>query len=259
MSQQPDVPPTATWQPVPRPVTKRHKWPWVVAGVVVLIFVIAGIAGQRDTTQTTQPAAAPLVAQTTTTSPVPAPATIQPTTTTTTTSLPPAPPVVKSGRGDDVVTIERAGVKIVKFECPKCTSNTIVKTDGAESLLVNTIGKYRGQHWVDIRDGSVTSTYTINAKGAWTLTVGGLDMARSIASGPVTGTGDDVVILGHESKSAAITNKGEGNFIVQVVSLDTLGIDLAVNQIGGYSGTVPLDGPAIVQVNSAGSWTVTPK
>jgi hypothetical protein len=261
MNQQPNMPPAPSWQPVSppapsaRPAKKRHRWPWVVAGAVVAIFVVAGITGQRDTPQTSQPAAtslAPIAPA------APAPqqqtTTVQPTTT-----VPPAPPVVKSGRGDDVIAIERPGVKIVKFECPRCTSNTIVETDGAESLLVNTIGKYSGQHWVDIRDGSTTSTYTIKAKGAWTLTVGGLEMARAIANGPVTGKGDDVVVLNHNSNSAAITNKGAGNFIMQVVSLDTLRIDLAVNEIGGYSGTVPLDGPAIVQVNSEGSWSITPR
>lgn len=133
----------------------------------------------------------------------------QPTPPAPTTTAPPAPPVVKTGKGDDVLTIERAGVKVVKFDCPRCTGNTILETDGAESLLVNTIGKYSGKHWVDIRDGSVTSTYTIKATGAWTLTVGGLDQARIVADGPITGTGDDVVLAGQSAKAAAITNKGK--------------------------------------------------
>jgi hypothetical protein len=112
MRQQPGIPPASSWQPMPspaaaKPAKKRHKWPWVIAGIVVLILIVAAMTGQRDPAQTTQPAG---VAPTT------APAaqaqqttTVQPTTTTTT--LPPAPPRVKSGRGDDVVSIDRAGVK----------------------------------------------------------------------------------------------------------------------------------------------------
>jgi hypothetical protein len=160
--------------------------------------------------------------------------------------------MVISGHGDDVVTVDRTGLKIVTFERPNCTRNTILQTDGAESLLVNTVGNYRGQHWVDMRDGSMTTTYTVSATGNWTLTVGGLDMVQTFVDGPVTGSGDDVIIVDYVAEAAAITNKGSGNFVVWVVSFETSSIDLAVNQIGSYSGTVPFDSPAIIQVQSEG-------
>src|SRR5215210_529063 len=44
-----------------------------------------------------------------------------------------SPPRVYQGRGDDVVSIEKdPGLAIVRFECLRCTGNTVVKTDGQE-------------------------------------------------------------------------------------------------------------------------------
>jgi hypothetical protein len=197
----------------------------------------------------------------------PTPTTTQPppTTTTTTTTTPtttePPQPVVHEGKGDDVIPLAKppgvTGAAIVTFECPKCAGNTVVKSDGAESLLVNTIGPYHGARWIDVRDHSKTSQLTITAKGTWKITVSGIDQARRAnGSEPVQGDGDDVFVLDGKSKSAAITNKGKSNFAVHVVSNSSL--RLAVNEIGGYAGTVPLAAPALVQVTSSGMWTITP-
>ncbi|MER5264674.1 hypothetical protein ABTZ99_21625 [Actinosynnema sp. NPDC002837] len=178
--------------------------------------------------------------------------------TTTTTIPPPPPPSVFTGVGDDVITLDRpAGVKVVKFECPVCSGNTVLKSDGFESLLVNEIGAYSGTRWLDIRDGARTSTLTVNATGSWTVTVGGLEVAE-IAQGPMSGTGDAVLIYSGAGKKARITNVGESNFAVHAVSLQESRIKLLVNHIGGYEGTVPLTGPAVIQVTSGGNWTITP-
>ncbi|GLZ31253.1 hypothetical protein Lesp02_34410 [Lentzea sp. NBRC 105346] len=256
-----DPPPSSMWQqsaPVqvpqsyPLPLKKKpKKWPWIVGGVVVLIVAGSALSNaQRD--QATG------AASTTSAKPTTTVRTTTTTTTTTTTKPPPPPPSVFKGSGDDVITLDRpAGVKIAKFECPACTSNTMLKSDGFESLLVNEIGAYSGQMWLDIRDGSRTTTLTVKASGAWTLTVGELDMATK-ASGPVSGKGDSVVFFSGKSTKAKITNVGESNFIVHVVSLDKERLDLAVNHIGSYEGTVPLAGPALIQITSSGSWSITP-
>ena len=135
-----------------------------------------------------------------------------------------------------------------------------MERDGGESLLVNTIGSYTGKRWIDASSGSTTGRLTIKATGSWKVTIGGPDQARS-ASGPVSGKGDDVIALGGDTTTAALTNKGKGNFIVQSVPTDgsLFGGDLAVNEIGSYTGTVPLTAPTLVQVTSDGSWTITPK
>lgn len=257
---------------------KQRRWPWVASAAVVFVTGLAIAGGAQDAKQGVTAAVGPATtavaagqqaggqqAGTATAGAVrapaqnaaPAPAPAAPAQAAAPADPPAPPPSVFTGRGDDVVAIHRpAGVKVVRFSCPRCSGNTVVKTDGEEFLLVNTIGAYSGQQWADVHDGSTTSTITITATGAWTLTVGGLDLARH-AAGPVSGRGDDVIALTGGTTAAAITNRGSSNFVVQTVS--DAGTDIPVNEIGGYTGTVPLPAPALVQVTSDGTWSITPR
>jgi hypothetical protein len=242
-----------------RPKSKR--WPWVIAAVVGLLVVIGVANGGKRAADKVGAAATSSSAAELAKAPTTAAKTTTTTTTTrptTTTTPPPPPPTVYTGQGDDVITLDRpSGIKIVKFECSACTGNTVLKSDGFESLLVNEIGAYSGLRWMDIRDNSRTTTLTVSAQGAWTVTVGGLDMAP-VVDGVASGNGDSVVFLAGRSTKAKITNVGDSNFAVHVASIKTSRLDLAVNTIGGYEGTVPLAGPAIVQISSSGDWSVTP-
>ena len=241
--------------PVPpmEPAPKKHrKWPWITAAAVILLIVAISAtsnpdreAGTASAATTSANAPTSSAAVTTTTEP------------TTTTTPPPPPPSVYNGKGDDVITLDRPqGLKVIHFACAKCTGNTVLKSDGAESLLVNTIGAYDGQRWADIRDGSVTSSLTVSATGAWTITVGGIEMADVAGTGTANGRGDDVVLMPNSSTKAAVVNKGDSNFVVEDAPLAGGYLDLAVNEIGGYQGTVPLSGPALVQVTSSGTWSI---
>lgn len=174
---------------------------------------------------------------------------------------PASPPTVYNGRGDDIVSITKdPGVAVLHFDCPQCSSNTIVTTDGAESLLVNEIGNYTGKHLIDLRDGSTTITVTVKASGAWKMTVASGLGAAKVAAGDaaVTGQGDDVVLMHGTATKARITNRGPSNFIVYVISIRPPSINLAVNKIGGYEGTVALGAPAVITIKSSGNWTITP-
>lgn len=256
MSQPQDVQPYPP-APVPPPRKAKKKWPWVVGlvGALVVIGSAAATGGKDDAT--------PAVATTTTTTTAAAkPATtVAPTTTTTFQFAPPAPPEEFSGTGDDVLTITRPGPSVVAFECGGCTRNVVVKSNGAESLLVNTIGAYSGKRLIDITDGSRTTSITVTANAAWKLTVGGLPALAQLAGSPkdpVSGTGDDVITFVAGFSKAKITNTGERNFIVRSTSLNSGRISGVVNTIGGYDGTVPLAGPSIVEVRSSGDWSITP-
>lgn len=173
------------------------------------------------------------------------------------TTTPAASPVKSqkyTGSGDDVVTIDTVdSAAILKFQCPNCSGNVVLKTDGSEGLLVNTIGSYTGTHVINVGDGSVTGKLTISAEGDWTVSIGDL----STASKALSGVGDTALLLSGSTTDALIKNNGDGNFVVQVYNSD--GADLAVNEIGSYSGTVPMVLPALVQVTSQGSWSISPK
>jgi hypothetical protein len=176
----------------------------------------------------------------------------------TTIAAPTIPLRTYSGTGDDVVRLDKpSGIAVVSFSCPACTSNTSVTTDGADVSLVNVIGSYTGKRWLDESANSLTTQLTIKAHGRWTLTVGGLDQARRV-NGAVSGNDDHVFLLDGSTTTAAVTNRADSNFVVH--NIDTSGeIDLLINEIGSYTGTVPLRAPSIVEVQSSGSWTLTPR
>lgn len=177
------------------------------------------------------------------------------------TTPPPSTPVLAmktfNGAGDDIVSVDLKGLPaIVTFECPACSSNTVLKSNGADSLLVNEIGAYSGTHIIDTKKTSATTELEVSAVGAWTITVADLSTVNPV-SGPVRGHGDMVVYLAGKTSKAAITNVGQSNFVV--IGYGTSFPQLAVNEIGSYSGTVRLTAPAFVQVESSGDWTITPQ
>jgi hypothetical protein len=224
---------------------KRRKWPWIVLAVVVLLGLVIATSskggGAPPATNGSTPSAAAAPA-------APAPRAAQAA----------SAPTNYAGKGDDVVTIAKdSGPAIVTFECARCSGNTVLQSDGADALLVNTIGSYSGRHLIDPSDGSVTSTLTVKATGSWKITVASGLASATRADTSVSGHGDDVAVLTGDVRKAAITNKGgNSNFVVR--AYDGSGIpDLAVNVIGGYSGTVPINGPVVLAISSTGNWTVT--
>ncbi|MFK0040780.1 NINE protein [Paenarthrobacter sp. NPDC090517] len=240
----------------------RHK---VVALIVTGVFILGSFALNATRAATTPVALppAPIATSAASVEPAPsAPSAAPSTPAAAKPTEPPAPAAPKvatqtfTGVGDDIKTADLAGEPaIVTFTCEACGGNTVLKTNGRDSLLVNTIGAYSGKHVVDTTSTSVTSEFEINANGAWTLTIE--DVSTIPASkGPVSGQGDQVIRLSEKSTKAAIVYQGEGNFVVQGFG-GNYG-ELAVNEIGSYSGTVKLTGPGFVQVTAKGDWTITP-
>ncbi|MCP3797631.1 hypothetical protein NLX83_00010 [Allokutzneria sp. A3M-2-11 16] len=168
----------------------------------------------------------------------------------------PGAPAVFHGEGTAEVGIAKEpGVGVVQFDCPQCTGNVVLRSDGQEGLLVNEIGPYRGKRWFDLHAGGRTTTLAVTATGRWTLTVGGTDLA-GVRADHAAGAGDDVVFLTRPVRSAAVTHSGGGNFVVHAVELATGRVNLSVNRIGAFAGTVELRGPVLLQVRSSGPWSV---
>jgi TM2 domain-containing membrane protein YozV len=249
----------------------------IVSAVVVLLGVVSGgsaaavgagqasaglakpVSAQGSTTPAaSSSAAAPSGAAAPAVTPAAAaPRVTTPTAKATTPSTPVLPTKTFTGAGDDIVSVDLMGLPaVVTFDCPACSSNTVLKSNGADSLLVNEIGVYSGSHIVDTRKTSATSELEVAAVGAWTITVADLSTVKPSA-GPVSGHGDTVVYLSGKTTKAAITNAGPSNFVV--IGYGSSYPQLAVNEIGSYSGTVRLTAPAFVQVESSGDWTITPQ
>lgn len=162
-------------------------------------------------------------------------------------------PETFEGSGDDVLSPAIGSTfALVTFSCPNCSSNTVVKTDGDESLLVNAIGSYSGNHLINVMDGSLTSLIEVNADAPWTLTITDPKDAPQV----LAGRGDQVIIVPAGTTKAALSHNGTSNFAIWVLNED--GRDLAVNEIGAYEGTVVLRTPAFVQITADGDWTISP-
>ncbi|MFG1765758.1 hypothetical protein ACGFIH_20650 [Micromonospora parva] len=258
--------------PVPTTPGKRsHVRAWAVGGIALVIALCCGGAvigavssndGKSSTgASSSSPTPAATTASPTTAARTTAAPTSAPPTTTAPTTTPPAPkPKVIKGRGDDVVRIhELTDLAVVKFTC-RCSSNTVLRSDGPEGLLVNEIGSYSGKRWINLEDGALTTQFEVEATGSWTLTIGSVDqMATKALSGKASGKGDNVIVLGGEATAVKITHsRGSSNFVVHAYSLETAEGGLLVNEIGGYSGVRPLTAPALVQVTADGNWTIAP-
>ena len=121
-------------------------------------------------------------------------------------------------------------------------------------LLVNTIGSYSGTTLFG-QGLSEPATLQVSADGAWSLTIAPMSAAPLLAP---TGSGDAVVLYDGPTGALTATHDGDGNFAVSEDTGSVLEFGLLINEIGPYSGTVPLSaGPSVVSIKANGGWTMT--
>lgn len=130
--------------------------------------------------------------------------------------------------------------------------------DDYDDLLVNKIGNYSGQVLID---HGGTFDLEITADGEWTIQTSGLSIDDSTV---FSGNGDFVTgITTHDGGNWEITNDGDSNFTVIQYGVKSGYMDLLVNEIGSYSGTVKCqkaDGDNIFfAIKSNGNWTLKRK
>jgi hypothetical protein len=171
------------------------------------------------------------------------------------------PPETHTGKGDgQFATSWPAGQPaFVTFDCPKCSSNVMVETDGFDVRLVNAIGKYHGTAWFNITAaGRPVTTVSVRANAPWTATVADFRSVPLLSPGaPASGKGDAVFRVPEGVTQAAFTAKGSGHVALWVTTESS--VDLLVNEIGAQQRTVELTGPAFLRVDDwEGSWTITP-
>lgn len=182
-----------------------------------------------------------------------------PTTSASAAKPPPAevPTETHSGKGNGQFTTSWPpdAPAFLTFDCPKCSSNVVVE---AEHLLINAIGAYHGTRWFNVDPGPPAKTLKVTANAAWTATIADFRSVPVAAIGkPMSGKGDAVVRVPEGTANVDLTGKGPGNFQVWVTIDDT--VDLVVNEIGNFHATVPVKGPAFVEIGEwEGSWTITP-
>lgn len=172
-----------------------------------------------------------------------------------------------TGKGSRVVkfTIPSDSIAIVKISA-KGTSNFVVESldssGDTNDLLVNEIGNYTGTVLLDGDLGEHSVAFKIDSNGTWTLTIKPLRSARVWdPSGPLTGKGDDVVLVFPEPDAFTIVelkHGGDSNFAIWTYSSDDR--DLLVNEIGRYTGeTIVGSDLLLLEITADGSWSITPQ
>jgi hypothetical protein len=248
--------------------TKRpwwRKWKVIIPAAVVVVVIIAmasspdfqkGVgAGVNDAGNTPTPTATESSTPTKSSAPTPVP--------TPTLAFKP-------------ITLTGVGSKVPKFVIPedapaiatiteRGTSNFVVTSlaaDGSSNeLLVNEIGNYAGTRLFDANAGQHSVAFKVESNGSWTIVIKPVTLARAWdPAKALSGKGADVVRVVPPTSgltTVTITHRGSSNFAVMAYTAD--GGELLVNEIGNYSGEVPLpDGTLLLSVEADGVWTVTP-
>ena len=167
-------------------------------------------------------------------------------------------PISQSGVGDNIVALPAGVTAAMVTAVHDGQSNFSLSVLDASNqptgdLLVNTIGAYDGSTAYGFSSFGEGATVQVTADGNWTITVSPLSSAPLFAS---SGAGDAVFLYDGGPGSLALTHAGSSNFTVIQKTGGAFDFGLLVNEIGAYSGTVPLSaGPAVLTIGADGAWT----
>lgn len=166
-----------------------------------------------------------------------------------------------SGSGDDLVTLP-AGAKagLVTATHEGSGHFAIVPLDAANAsigdLLVNTIGSYNGTTAFGLGGIGDAVTLEVKADGPWTIELAPISTASTLGA-ESSGSGDAVFLYDGKSGKLTATHSGSGHFAIKEETGKAFTFGLLVNEIGPYSGTVPLSaGPSVVMITADDGWTV---
>jgi TM2 domain-containing membrane protein YozV len=165
--------------------------------------------------------------------------------------------VSQSGTGDTVITLPEGVVYGAVHATHQGQANfvlTVLDVDNAPTeLLVNTIGAYDGTTGLGMTAYAEPKAIQVQADGAWTLTISPI---ASVPALPAAGHGDGLFLYEGPAANLALTHAGQMNFVVYEMTGDLFSAGLLVNEIGPYTGTVPVSaGPTVVVVTADGDWT----
>lgn len=168
-------------------------------------------------------------------------------------------PVTHTGTGDNLVSLPAGATVGIVTATHDGARNFIINaldaTNGSTGdLLVNTIGAYSGTSAFGFNAMSDATTLEVNADGNWSIVISPVSAAPAFAA---SGTGDAVHLFDGDAGKLTATHAGERNFIVMEETGEAFSMGILVNDIGVYSGTVPLSaGPSVLVIRADGAWTL---
>ena len=168
-------------------------------------------------------------------------------------------PVTQTGTGDNLITLPAgatAGIVTATHDGTSNFSITVLNAanESTGDLLVNTIGAYSGSSAYGFNSFSDGVTLQITADGNWNVNIAPISAAPALVA---SGARDGVFLYSGSAGKLTATHDGGSNFVVQEETGKAFSIGLLVNEIGPYSGTVPLSsGPSVITVGAGGNWTL---
>lgn len=168
-------------------------------------------------------------------------------------------PATFTGNGDDIIDVPSDLSTAIVTAKNEGSRNFVVKALDSSmdsvDLLVNTIGAYEGTTMIGTKPATV-SHLEINSSGKWSITISPLEDTPSASNGK-SYKGDQVLFLrASDAKKLTFTNSGKSNFVVKGIT-DSGSINLLVNDIGDYTGTVVNKNYIMLIVTSSGTWSVS--
>ena len=169
-------------------------------------------------------------------------------------------PVSEKGKGDAIVALPPGATGGIVTATHKGSANFAISLLDANNqstgdLLVNTIGAYKGTTAYGISSLGEPVKMEISADGPWTIEIAPMGTAPVLAL-PTKGTGDAVFRYDGSAADWKAEHKGNANFVI--LQTDDFMPNLAVNEIGNYSGVIPMQaGPSIVTVQADGKWSIS--
>jgi len=239
-----------------------RKIAWIVTGaLVVLSFIVSSVSGGDTATVPTSagdPAtsSAPVAAEKT---PAPAQKPVETVQSWADSAFGIFAPVTQTGRGDNIITLPTGAKAAIVTAAHDGSSNfslSVLDASNASTgqLLVNTIGAYKGTSVYGFTAFGKGTTIQVTADGNWTIVISPVSAAPTLVP---AGIGDGVFLYSGQAGKLAATHEGSSNFTVTEETNKALHFGLLINEIGAYSGTVPLSsGPSVIVVGADGNWTL---
>ena len=241
-----------------------RKIAWIVTGAfVVLSIIISSLSGGHNATVPTSavdPASSNAPASVDKTPAAPANKPVETVQSWADSTFGTFAPVTQTGKGDNIVTLPagaKAGIVTATHNGSSNFSLSVLDASNASTgqLLVNTIGAYSGTTAYGFTSLGTGTTIQVTADGNWSITISPISAAATMTP---SGAGDGVFLYSGAAGKLAVTHDGTSNFVVTEETGKAFHFGLLINQIGAYSGTVPLSsGPSVIVVGADGHWTLT--
>jgi TM2 domain-containing membrane protein YozV len=168
--------------------------------------------------------------------------------------------VTQTGVGDNIITLPAGAAAGIVTATHNGSSNFAISVIDATNqstgeLLVNEIGAYSGTTEYGFNAFGDGVALELSADGEWSVTISPISAAPELAT---SGTGDSVFLYNGGASRLTAIHDGTSNFAIVEETGKAFSMGLLVNEIGPYSGTVPLSsGPSVISVSADGNWTLT--